>query len=543
MTRDTKISAETSAAIVARPEDKDNRTPACLSSRDPRTISPRQRTMSVDRTKRSLHQDSEEDDNAPPSKCHAHKDDNEFRRQGCEYVRACKYDELKAKRAASPHQPKETPTSQQQADAIPRIIIPATEGFESPVDVAEAIEATLRLKEKLPMKFLHSGQVLLSPPTMEIHDTIANLKELNGKPIHLQSASHDITKGVLLRYPLLMPLSLVQRHPQVVAAERFTTQDGEPTWQVLITVHTPLPGSLDLENWGVFYTRPYSKEPLRSFNCQRFGHHKRNCTLPAKCGIFARNHDTEWCIKIHKEGGASTVNCPNCRQPHHARNKSCTARKEIVDVQQASQHQWMIRHRPSLANHSGTRQQSALAATSTWGNRTSKPQQQQETQRASSRENFPALGEAAQQPRMGSRPCQRINVTRPAPRTQTPKSHDQLMLSKSDLTEMFQAFATTLISMLAKEVPAEAISTLTETGCQSLRKEMYISTAQRPQPPSPPVLPIAHETRRYSAAGRNYACLSQHREKLALGLAHHLQSRSSLPTDKTTTPARTTHLE
>lgn len=29
----------------------------------------------------------------------------------------------------------------------------------------------------------------------------------------------------------------------------------------------PFPGTLDLGSWGVFYTRPFSKEPLRCYCC------------------------------------------------------------------------------------------------------------------------------------------------------------------------------------------------------------------------------------------------------------------------------------
>ncbi|XP_045105264.1 uncharacterized protein LOC123500673 [Portunus trituberculatus] len=99
------------------------------------------------------------------------------------------------------------------------------------------------------MKFLHSGQVLLSPRTQELHDMILQLRELKGKPILLRAASdNSTTKGVLLRYPLLMPISPILKNPLVLSAERLTTRDGEETRQVLITVRGPLPGTLELGN-------------------------------------------------------------------------------------------------------------------------------------------------------------------------------------------------------------------------------------------------------------------------------------------------------
>lgn len=120
-----------------------------------------QRSMSLERAKRGHHNDSEEEDISPPTKCHVSDhsqepmpstsnestpEDDGFRQQGREYriARKTKYEESRAARMmTTPTQPKETPTSRPHTGAIPRIIVPATEGFESPVDVAEAIETTL----------------------------------------------------------------------------------------------------------------------------------------------------------------------------------------------------------------------------------------------------------------------------------------------------------------------------------------------------------------------------------------------------------------
>lgn len=517
-------------------------------TRDPRTIPSRERSMSIDRTKRGLHQDSEDDESFPPAKCQAQdktpepkpstskqaKDEDGFRFQGRGYNRARRdrYEEKKTQQATAPEQPKETPTSRHQSGDVPRIIIPATEGFQSPIDVAEALEAALNMREKLPMKFLHSGQVLLFPPTMEVHDDIINLKELKGKPIHLQSSTSNITKGVVLKYHLLMPLSLLQRHPQIISADRLTHREGEPTRQVLITVRGPLPGYVDLGNWGTFYTRPYGKEPLRCFNCQRFGHHKANCTLPTKCGICAGSHETEKCIKMHKEGGTTTAKCPNCHRPHHAWNKSCTARRELVDVQKASQHQWMTRHRPSLATTNGP----ALAATSTWG---SQPAQPHQTPNTTANADFPALGTlgtAAQQPRTGSRPRQRINASRP-PTRQT----EHITLSKQDLQAMFQTFATALVSMLGKQIPSEAITTLSEQVVAEVCKKRSApqqppsnrSSSPRPRSQSPALMPAPQTNKGITPASANIA-----REKAALGIT---QNRRSVPqqTNPATSPTQT----
>ncbi len=442
-------------------------------------------------------------------------------------------------------QPKDSPTSRSQPAAIPKILIPATEGFRSPVDVAEALEEELHLQGKLPMRFLHSGQVLLSPPTQDLHDIIVNLRELKGRPIHLQTAQNNTTKGVLLRYPLLMPLSPILKNSLVLAAERFTTRDGEETRQVMITVRGTLPGSLDLGNWGTYYTRPYSKEPLRCFNCQKFGHHRANCTLAAKCGICAGRHDTKKCIQTHKEGGETTAKCPNCDLPHHAWNRKCLARREIVDVQRASQHQWMVKHRPTVTNSPAGQGRTALAATSTWGKRTEQPAApHQDTSHPTATptpDQFPALGAAASQPRTSSRPHQRINA--PTHINAPPQQANHITLSKQDLQEMLQTFATALVSMLGKQIPTEDITTLTEKVVAKATKNQPApqqqarnrSPSPRPRSPSPAMPPAPQANRGITPASANIA-----REKAALGLTQ-TQRNTPQPTTSTPTPEHTTN--
>lgn len=47
-----------------------------------------------------------------------------------------------------------------------------------------------------------------------------------------------------------------------------------------------LPGSLDLSSLGVFFNRQYSKEPLRCYRSQQFGHHKARCNWLEFCSIY-----------------------------------------------------------------------------------------------------------------------------------------------------------------------------------------------------------------------------------------------------------------
>ncbi|XP_068206408.1 proteoglycan 4-like [Palaemon carinicauda] len=96
--------------------------------------------------------------------------------------------------------------------------------------------------------------------------------------------------------------------------------------RLLATFIGPVPSSLDLEVWGTFPVTDYTPEPLRCYNCQRYGHHKEDCQGPATCGVCSQRHDTEICIQAHKNGKETHPKCRNCSRPHHTWNKRCPER-------------------------------------------------------------------------------------------------------------------------------------------------------------------------------------------------------------------------
>ncbi|GBN25227.1 hypothetical protein AVEN_114269-1 [Araneus ventricosus] len=72
--------------------------------------------------------------------------------------------------------------------------------------------------------------------------------------------------------------------------------------------------------------RHYFPNPLRCFNCQRFGHSKASCRGTLTCARCAEaGHDSSGCIAQEK--------CTNCKGSHTSFSRSCPSwifEKEVI---------------------------------------------------------------------------------------------------------------------------------------------------------------------------------------------------------------------
>ncbi|XP_031337236.1 uncharacterized protein LOC116182311 [Photinus pyralis] len=115
----------------------------------------------------------------------------------------------------------------------------------------------------------------------------------------------------------------------VIGGRRIRTKrDGEfhDTPNHILTFNVPrLPKSI----MAAFYTlqvRPYIPNPLRCFNCQRFGHSATNCKQEKRCVCGKSPHEGTLC--------EIPVECPNCKGPHKAIAKSCEVYKQEMKIQE-----------------------------------------------------------------------------------------------------------------------------------------------------------------------------------------------------------------
>ena len=177
------------------------------------------------------------------------------------------------------------------------------------------------------------GQWILTPKD---HQTYQYLTTLTPEVVELRPET-KLSKAIINNYPLVMNLSPLTNLPNIQEAVRQTSKAGQYTQTVLLTFTGPIPAKINLGIWGVFYTKKFNQEPLRCFNCQRFGHHKTQCTALEACAVCSGRHSTSICVQAFKEGKDTRAKCPNCKGNHHAWNPRCPERLRRIPVSNTSQ--------------------------------------------------------------------------------------------------------------------------------------------------------------------------------------------------------------
>ncbi|XP_031332884.1 uncharacterized protein LOC116163173 [Photinus pyralis] len=107
-----------------------------------------------------------------------------------------------------------------------------------------------------------------------------------------------------------------------------TRRDGEfiDTANHVLTFNSPkLPRNIQ----AAFYplqVRPYIPNPLRCFNCQRFGHSSTSCKYEKRCVCGKPPHDEDQC--------EIPIECPNCKGPHKSITKTCPVYRQESKIQE-----------------------------------------------------------------------------------------------------------------------------------------------------------------------------------------------------------------
>ena len=142
-----------------------------------------------------------------------------------------------------------------------------------------------------------------------------------------------LQKAVVYNYPLVMNEGIIINLPYVHDAVRQYSKSGAKTKTMVVTFKGKIPAKINLGIWGSFPTHRFNPEPLRCFHCQKFGHHKSQCSQEHEtCAICSARHPTNRCLAAHKAGKQTRPKCPNCKGDHHAWNPRCPERLRRIPI-------------------------------------------------------------------------------------------------------------------------------------------------------------------------------------------------------------------
>ncbi|GFR15948.1 uncharacterized protein TNCT_177291 [Trichonephila clavata] len=183
---------------------------------------------------------------------------------------------------------------------------------------------------------MRSGDLLVEVNTTKQAEQLLSLQMLSNIPVTISPhANLNFSRGVISESDLYnVPEEEILeglREQKVCEVRRITIRrDGQivKTKHLILTFACPeLPQTITA-GYLRCSVRPYIPNPLRCFQCQRFGHSKTTCRGKPTCARCSEvGHDSAECTGQEK--------CINCKGDHPSYSRSCktwTLEKEIISV-------------------------------------------------------------------------------------------------------------------------------------------------------------------------------------------------------------------
>ncbi len=204
----------------------------------------------------------------------------------------------------------------------------------SPFLIQKSIQSTVgRFKS---IKKLKSGDLLLETDCVSHTLSLLDCKKLGHLSVSVTPHSTlNFSRGVISEPDLLStPETEILENlksQQVCEVRRITIRrDGKEikTKHLILTFSTPVQPTSIMAGYLHCPVRPYIPNPLRCFQCQRFGHSKLSCRGTVTCSRCSEvGHDSEKCTRTPK--------CVNCKDDHPSFSRSCPVwirEKEVQTV-------------------------------------------------------------------------------------------------------------------------------------------------------------------------------------------------------------------
>ncbi|XP_055940889.1 uncharacterized protein LOC129971293 [Argiope bruennichi] len=209
----------------------------------------------------------------------------------------------------------------------------------SPFLVEKAVSGTLG--EVSAIRKLRSGDLLVEVNSRKQSNQILKLKALATIPISVSAhTSLNSSKGVItcgeLFHTSIEEITNDLKPEGVIHVRRISIRrDGQllPTKHLVLTFQMPTLPEVVKIGYMRLKVRPFIPNPLRCFQCQRFGHPKIACRGTLTCARCAeKGHDSQQCTSSEK--------CVNCDGEHTSFSRSCPRwrlEKEIITLKTKEQ--------------------------------------------------------------------------------------------------------------------------------------------------------------------------------------------------------------
>ncbi|XP_076345796.1 uncharacterized protein LOC143244639 isoform X1 [Tachypleus tridentatus] len=205
-------------------------------------------------------------------------------------------------------------------------------GQMSPFFIQKGLEGLVGSPKSV--KKLRSGDILVETSTSQHSELLLNSKAIGDIPIEVTPhTTLNSSRGVIVERDLKnVPESeiLAGLSTQGVSGVRHisTRKDGVtlPTNTLVLTFTSPRAPATIKAGYLICRVWPYIPNPLRCFQCQRFGHSKTSCRgslTCARCG--GKDHDAYDCDM--------NPHCINCKGSHPSYFHSCPKWLEEKEVQ------------------------------------------------------------------------------------------------------------------------------------------------------------------------------------------------------------------
>ncbi|XP_055924436.1 uncharacterized protein LOC129962132 [Argiope bruennichi] len=183
---------------------------------------------------------------------------------------------------------------------------------------------------------MRSGDLLVEVSSRKQANQIQKLKALATISVivtphqSLNTSKGVITCGELLNVPIEEITSEMKSQGVTHVRRIAIRRDGEllETKHHILTFQTPKLPEFVYAGYIKLPVRPYIPNPLRCFQCQRFGHSKANCRGSVTCARCAqKGHDSQQC--------SAQEMCVNCKGKHPSYSRSCprwTLEKQVTTI-------------------------------------------------------------------------------------------------------------------------------------------------------------------------------------------------------------------